>query len=63
MNTHATMDELLLLCNSEGNTSKTIKELLGNCVFCWGRLEAIKKDLRPAETELKESLDTAVEDD
>jgi hypothetical protein len=41
------------------HTSVTVEELLGNGVHCWGRPE----DPSPAEIELKESLETAVEDD
>jgi hypothetical protein len=44
-------------------TSVTIEELLGNCVFCLGLPEAIQNDLRIAEIELREFLETALEDD
>jgi hypothetical protein len=35
----------------------------GNGVFCWVRPEAVNEDPRPAELELRESLEAAVEDD
>jgi hypothetical protein len=42
----------------------TIEQLLGNCVFCWVHPEAIyNEDPRPAESELREPLEAAVEDD
>jgi hypothetical protein len=48
MNTHATIEELLFLCDGEVNTPLYVKreELLGNGVFCGSRPEAIKEDLR-----------------
>jgi hypothetical protein len=41
MNTHATIEELLFLCNFEVNPSITLEELLGSGVFCWGLPEAV----------------------
>jgi hypothetical protein len=41
MNTYATTEEVPFLCNGEVNISITTEELLGNCVFCWGRPDAI----------------------
>jgi hypothetical protein len=41
MKTHATTEELTVLCNGEENTSITIEDLLGNGVSCWGFPEAI----------------------
>jgi hypothetical protein len=43
--------------------SVTTEELLGNDVFCWIRPGFFNEDQRPAECELKESLEKAVEDD
>jgi hypothetical protein len=45
------------------HASITIKELLGSCVFCWGRPEAIFLAFQAAEMELRKSLAMAVEDD
>jgi hypothetical protein len=53
MNTHATIEELPFLCNSEVNTPLlTIEALLGDGVFCWGRPEAIyREELRGSAVE------------
>jgi hypothetical protein len=45
------------------HTSITIEKLLGNGVFCWDRPEAIYRGPQAAEIKLRESLETAVEDD
>jgi hypothetical protein len=45
------------------HTSITIQELLANSVFCWGCTEAIQQRSQATwETELRESLEMAVED-
>jgi hypothetical protein len=45
------------------HTSITIEELLVNCVFCGSVPRLYNEDLRQLREELRESLETAVEDD
>jgi hypothetical protein len=45
------------------HTSITVQELIGHGVFCWAGPEAIWRGSQAAGIELRESLETAVEDD
>jgi hypothetical protein len=45
------------------HASITKEELLGNGVFCWGRPRLYNEDLSQLRGELRESLETSLEDD
>jgi hypothetical protein len=63
MNTHTTIEELPFLCKRRDNhTCIIMVELLLNGVFCWNRPRLYNEDPRLEGIELRESLETAVED-